>query len=148
MSYNGIGLKSAKGSSTSGHIQRSLANNDEHSQTRLKNYTARRKEKLKDTRNRLNEGIRKTTDGVIVPQESMIKHLNRRQIEVAVSELRDKLEEDEVEEKNIDSKCDELRTRLLKQFVTEKRVSNAYKTRSERSKENSESSSESEKHTK
>lgn len=135
MSYNGIGLKSAKGSSTSGHIQRSLANNDEATQTKLKNYTARRKEKLKDARSRLNEGIRKKTRGTESPLNSMVKHLDKRQIEVAVSELRDELEDDDVEEATVDERCQELRIELLKQLETEKRVSNVYKSRSERSKE-------------
>lgn len=137
MSYNGIGLKSAKGSSTSGHIQRSLAYSDEGSQSKLKNYTARRKDKFKDSRSRLNEGVRKSPKDILGSQEAMVKHLGRRQVEVAVSELRDELEEDEVDESVINERCDKLRKKLLNELETERRVSGVYKTRSERSTEDS-----------
>ncbi|QLQ81880.1 hypothetical protein HG537_0G01340 [Torulaspora globosa] len=123
MSYNGIGLKSAKGSSTSGHIQRSLAHNDESKRTQLKNYTARRKT------DKPQSSIQKTR---LPSRESLIKHLSKRQIEVAVSELRDKLEDRDVEESVIEQRCDELRTKLVKEQDTEQRISKVYKTRSQR----------------
>lgn len=133
MSYNGIGLKSAKGSSTSGHIQRSLAHNDESKRTQLKNYTARRKaDKIDKPNGQSSESIQKAK---LPSQESLVKHLNRRQIEVAVSELRDELEDADVEEEVIEQRCDELRKKLLKEQETEQRISKLYQTRSQRLKE-------------
>lgn len=130
MSYNGVGLKSAKGSSTSGHIQRSLANNDESKQTQLKNYTARRKASEKQ-----NEGIRK----VKVPtQDHMLKHISKRRIEVLVSELRDELEDKDMAEDIVEERCRELRKKLISEQETEQRISKVYKSRAQREKITSE----------
>lgn len=134
MSYNGVGLKSAKGSSTSGHIQRSLANNDESRRAQLKNYTARRKVDKIDKPN----GPEGTGRAKVPSQESMMKHLSRRQIEVTVSELRDELETQDLEEDHIEQKCSELRDRLLKEQETEQRISKLYQTRSQRLKNSGE----------
>lgn len=131
MSYNGIGLKSAKGSSTSGHIQRSLASKDEGNEIKLKNYEARKREKSRES-NRSNEGIRKTRKPLVENQKKIISHLNKRQIEVSVSELRDKLEDDDIEEETIEKRCDELRKALIEQWETERRISNVYRSRAER----------------
>lgn len=47
------------------------------------------------------------------PDKGILEHDRKREIEVKVFDLRDKLEEEEVEEEEIDRRCDELRTKLL-----------------------------------
>ncbi|KAH3902159.1 U2-type spliceosomal complex subunit CWC21 SCDLUD_001972 [Saccharomycodes ludwigii] len=54
MSYNGIGLKSAKGSSTSGHVQKSLVKTNDS--LKNKNYL-KRKKRLGKTKENLNIDI-------------------------------------------------------------------------------------------
>ncbi|AET38274.1 U2-type spliceosomal complex subunit CWC21 Ecym_2554 [Eremothecium cymbalariae DBVPG len=124
MSYNGIGLKSSKGSSTSGHIQRSLADNE--GKKNVKNFLARQ-EKSNGKRD-VSKGTRaKTVD------DSILKRLDRRQVELQVSELRDQLEDaGNYDENEITRKCDELRDELQKQLREHDRVRTVYTTRKKR----------------
>lgn len=96
MSYNNIGLKSAKGSSTSGHIQRSLASASKYNQ----NFNKR---KGRVTRERKEPTGR---------DHKLLDHLGKREIEVRVSEYRDELEDGSDDEDTIDRKCEELRNEL------------------------------------
>ncbi|CDO93290.1 unnamed protein product [Kluyveromyces dobzhanskii CBS 2104] len=99
MSYNGIGLSSAKGSSTSGYVQQSLALNnkkrDRHAE-RSKTYQT----------NELRP---------VVQDESVLAHKVKREVELLVSEYRDKLEDsqDDLSEDVIDEKCDIYRKSLI-----------------------------------
>lgn len=119
MSYNNIGLKSAKGSSTSGHIQRSLASDSKHNQ----NYNKR---KGKVTRER-QEATKQDS--------KLLDHITKREIEVRVSEYRDELEEGSDDDETIDRKCEELRNQLKskqQQQQQPQRSSHIYRTRQER----------------
>lgn len=119
MSYNNIGLKSAKGSSTSGHIQRSLASDSKHNQ----NYNKR---KGKVTRER-QEAAKQDS--------KLLDHITKREIEVRVSEYRDELEEGSDDDETIDRKCEELRNELKskqQQQQQPQRSSHIYRTRQER----------------
>lgn len=106
MSYNGIGLSSAKGSSTSGFVQQSLAFNADSKNARNSN--------------------RAGSDKKVVKQDETIKaHKARREIELLVSEYRDKLEDAAEEDHNlsdsvIDEKCKEYRESLLRKIKGEK----------------------------
>ncbi|CAL9737231.1 pre-mRNA-splicing factor Cwc21p [Monosporozyma servazzii] len=150
MSYNGIGLKSAKGSSTSGHVQRSLASDNE--KTSLLNYKARKQQQhKKDVKGRSDHRIKKFSplnrDGnkdVVGVHHSLVKHLSKRDIELQVSELRDHLEDDrddgkiEITNEDIDKKCNALREKLNKEAKEKERLSNLYKSRKQRTQEEEE----------
>lgn len=125
MSYNGIGLKSAKGSSTSGHIQRSLANDQDT--RKLQNFNAR---------NNKNKKVQKNKP---VPEKDaqLMKHLSKRDVELQVSELRDKLEDlqdddPEITDEFIDSECDKLRKELLETMEAKQKYSALYTKRDDR----------------
>lgn len=129
MSYNDVGLKTAKGSSTSGHVQRSLANNDD---SRKLNYNLRQRQKSKGSSSRVDKDALKTKGSNIEPQKKILKHISKREIEVTVSERRDKLEDEDIDEETIEQECEELRLKLLKEWETEHRLSNAYLSRAAR----------------
>ncbi|SCV03217.1 LAME_0H08658g1_1 [Lachancea meyersii CBS 8951] len=126
MSFNGIGLKSAKGSSTSGHVQQSLASNKDRKNA--KNYLSRvekSQDRSKDVKTR-----QKRKD------ISILEHLSRREIEVRVSEYRDKLEEDDtMDDAAIDAKCQEYRLKAVEDWKKERedeKLRNAYSSRKKR----------------
>lgn len=115
MSYNNVGLKSAKGSSTSGHIRRSLASHEGSNQ----NYNRRNR---RVERPRSQEGTsHKSKDA------KLVDHLQKREIELQVSELRDQLEDGGHDDEIIDRKCDELRDKLISS-----RKTSSYTSRRER----------------
>jgi serine/arginine repetitive matrix protein 2 len=76
MSYNGIGLKTARGSGTNGYVQRSLANIRHKPQTP---YSRDRDDKPQTKTRRANPEI--------------MEHDRKRDIEVKCLELQDELEE-------------------------------------------------------
>ncbi|AEY98554.1 FAGL263Wp [Eremothecium gossypii FDAG1] len=121
MSYNGIGLKTAKGSSTSGHIQRSLADNQAGN---VKNFSSRKEE----SQGRVARASReRKLDG------SMAAHAGRREIEVRVSELRDELEDADIDAEEIERRCEQLRRQLQSEAAERARVAQAYTPRNARS---------------
>lgn len=148
MSYNGIGLKSAKGSSTSGHIQKSLASNDER--ISLLNYKARKLQKQRNTVKEDNDNnrikkisqLKTAKNGIFIKQihNSMIKHLSKREIELRVSELRDCLEDDrennnkktKLTDSEIDQRCNALREELVKEEQERVQLLNRYRSRKNR----------------
>ncbi|GMM56455.1 U2-type spliceosomal complex subunit [Maudiozyma humilis] len=97
MSYNGIGLPSAKGSATSGHVQRSLARPPRATNTKIsKNTHARRAH---------------------TPDASVRAHARAREVELRVAQLRDTLEDEQdrgsdITDAEIDARCDTLRREL------------------------------------
>lgn len=94
MSYNGIGLQTARGSGTSGHIQTNLAKRDVKPK--------RRKIAVQDTRNRLELG------------SAIRKHNSKREIQVKCMELRDELEDQGLDDEVIDNRVQELKQKLEK----------------------------------
>ncbi|EJS42178.1 cwc21p [Saccharomyces arboricola H-6] len=124
MSYNGIGLKSAKGSSTSGHVQRSLANNPNRRrpQGSQQQHPTAIKKASQDKTNR-----------PLAVQKQMATHMEKREIEVQVSELRDRLEDDEsLPEEQIDAQCKALRAKLTSEWQEQQRVYSLYTSRKTR----------------
>lgn len=97
MSYNGIGLKSAKGSSTSGHIQRNIScvKKERKGQSEGKQFLERQLIKQRDDKT---EKQRHKSSTLLI-EKDLDEHEKRRQIEVKVAKYRDQLEE-EVEEGN------------------------------------------------
>ncbi|KND92171.1 Pre-mRNA-splicing factor CWC21 [Tolypocladium ophioglossoides CBS 100239] len=90
-----VGLSTPRGSGTSGYVQRNLA------QVRPRDYGAPYPKDLDSLRHNQRQ-----------PDKGILEHDRRRQIEVKVFDLRDQLEEEEVDEEEIDRRCDELRKKL------------------------------------
>ncbi|KLU81488.1 pre-mRNA-splicing factor cwc-21 [Magnaporthiopsis poae ATCC 64411] len=92
-----VGLSTPRGSGTSGYVQRNLA----HIRPRdaAAPYPPRDLDSLRHKQRQ--------------PDKAILEHERKREVEVKVFELRDKLEEEELEEDEIDKRCDELRQKLL-----------------------------------
>ena len=104
MSSN-VGLSTPRGSGTSGYVQRNLSVLKPRAGGIGAPYSldAPRPPKVRQ------------------PDQEILKHDRLREIEVQVLELREKLEDDEVEEDKIDEECDTLREKLTKDMDREKR---------------------------
>jgi hypothetical protein len=103
MSSN-VGLSTPRGSGTSGYVQRNLSV--------LKPRAA-------------GVGVPYSLDAakapkVRKPDQEILNHDRLREIEVKVLELREKLEDEEVDEDKIDDECDRLREKLTKDMEREK----------------------------
>lgn len=92
MSYNGIGLKSAKGSSTSGFIQRNSADSKIKSRDESKGKQFF-KRKLSKRYNEKVEKQRKVSE--LNLDSNLIEHENKRLMEMKVMEYQDQLENDD-----------------------------------------------------
>jgi hypothetical protein len=98
MSSN-VGLTTPRGSGTSGYVQRNLsALKPRQHHTAGQPYPPRSSEPLHRQRQ---------------PDQAILKHEREREVEVQVLELRDKLEDEGLEEEEIDEKCEALRKELL-----------------------------------
>ena len=95
MSSN-VGLSTPRGSGTSGYVQRNLSH--------LKPRDAAAPYNLDDRKHRQRK-----------PDPEILEHERKRKIEAEVFELRDKLEEEGVDEDEIDDRCDALRKELEEQ---------------------------------
>ncbi|EGO57555.1 hypothetical protein NEUTE1DRAFT_121954 [Neurospora tetrasperma FGSC 2508] len=92
-----VGLSTPRGSGTSGYVQRNLA----HFRPRdnYQSYPPKDFDSLKHQPRQ--------------PDKGLLEHDRKREVEVKVFELRDKLEEEGIEEDEIETRCDELRQKLL-----------------------------------
>ena len=100
MSSN-VGLSTPRGSGTSGYVQRNLS--------LLKPRDAGYGAPYPPTdRDRALQRQRQ-------PDKEILDHDRKREIEVKVFDLRDKLEDNEVDEEEIEKQCNELREKLLKE---------------------------------
>ncbi|RFU32213.1 hypothetical protein B7463_g4126, partial [Scytalidium lignicola] len=95
MSSN-VGLSTPRGSGTSGYVQRNLA----HLKPRDKVAPYGDLDSFKHRQRN--------------PDKEILEHDRKREVEVKVFELRDKLEDEGVDEEEIEQKCDALREKLLK----------------------------------
>ncbi|KAH6624276.1 cwf21 domain-containing protein [Chaetomium sp. MPI-SDFR-AT-0129] len=93
-----VGLSTPRGSGTSGYVQRNLA----HQRPRDMAAPYLPRNDADSMRHKPRQ-----------PDKGLLEHDRKREVEVKVFELRDKLEEDEVDEDEIESRCDELRKKLL-----------------------------------
>lgn len=100
MSSN-VGLTTPRGSGTSGYVQRNLST----LKPRDHGYGS---SPYPDPKDLLRHRQRQ-------PDKQILEHDRRREIEVKVFELRDKLEDEGVEEDEIDDQCEKERTRLEKE---------------------------------
>ena len=92
MSSN-VGLTTPRGSGTSGYVQRNLSHLKPRDQAAPYNIDERKHRQRK-------------------PDPEILEHERRRKIEVEVFELRDKLEEEGLDEDEIDDRCEALRRKL------------------------------------
>ncbi|KAK0710988.1 cwf21 domain-containing protein [Lasiosphaeris hirsuta] len=92
-----VGLSTPRGSGTSGYVQRNLA------QMRPRDmgapYAPRDVDNLRHKPR--------------MPDQGLLEHDRKREVEVKVFELRDKLEDEGVDEDEIEDQCSALRTKLL-----------------------------------
>ncbi|EHA49125.1 RNA-splicing factor [Pyricularia oryzae] len=95
-----VGLSTPRGSGTSGYVQRNLA------QMRPRDSAAPYPPRgdVDSLRHRQRQ-----------PDKGILEHDRKREIEVKVFELRDKLEEEEVDEEEIEIQCEQLRERLTEE---------------------------------
>ncbi|GAB7336014.1 hypothetical protein MBLNU13_g08837t1 [Cladosporium sp. NU13] len=94
MSSN-VGLTTPRGSGTSGYVQRNSAH------LKPRDNAAPYPRAVEDLKHRQRQ-----------PDQGIIEHERKREIEVKVFELRDKLEEEGVDGDDIDNQCDALRKKL------------------------------------
>ncbi|KAI0392926.1 pre-mRNA splicing factor CWC21 [Xylariaceae sp. FL0594] len=92
-----VGLSTPRGSGTSGYVQRNLA----HMRPRDRAAPYPQPRDLDSLRHRQR-----------LPDKGILEHDRKREIEVRVFELRDKLEDEGLEEEEIDRRCDLLRKEL------------------------------------
>lgn len=109
MSYNGIGLQSVRGSATSGHIQKNIANKISkpghyESRKNQKSLMSKRADEAKQSQNK-REAYKQI-------KSELTKHEQLRRIEVKCMDLQDELEEQGVEPDEIKARVDELRKKL------------------------------------
>ncbi|KFA67477.1 hypothetical protein S40285_00156 [Stachybotrys chlorohalonatus IBT 40285] len=91
-----VGLSTPRGSGTSGYVQRNLAH------LKSRDYGAPYPKDLDSLRHKQRQ-----------PDKGILEHDRKREIEVKVFDLRDKLEEEEVDEDEIEERCNKLREKLL-----------------------------------
>lgn len=102
--YNGIGLKTARGTGTNGYIQRNIS----HLKPRETPF-----DKRTET-GRHTEAVRHTQ-----PDAGILEHERKRRIEVQCMELRVQLEDDDAPESVIEARVADLRTALTAKGVPE-----------------------------
>ncbi|KAI9656369.1 MAG: RNA-splicing factor [Alyxoria varia] len=110
MSAN-VGLTTPRGSGTSGYVQRNLSALKPKSKWQQNDRMAPYPNNPDDLE-RLKHRPRQ-------PDQEILEHERKREVEVKVMELRDRLEEEGLEEDEVDEKCEELREKLNKERLQE-----------------------------
>lgn len=139
-----IGLRSAKGSSTSGYVQKSLAHQGDRAdldgtgKVKFKNFELRKAVEKKKLKAESGDGGNQKQREATVLGKVLLDHERKREIELRVSELRDELEEGQEEhpdtwtDARIDQECEKLREQLNEDQRLTKRYAEAYKPRDKR----------------
>lgn len=104
MSYNGIGLQTPRGSGTSGYVQKNLTK-QKNEGLRKKREREAQEELIREQKARQKQIRRSAGTGIK-------SHDRKRWIEVKCMELRDKLEDDDVNDEEVEKQVKELRERL------------------------------------
>lgn len=105
--YNGIGLQTARGSGTNGHVQRNLSFVRQGKKDNVKYKTEAELAKAESINNR-------------PPNEEILEHERKRKIEVKILEFQDVLEEKDYTPEEIAAKVQAYRERLLNESSGEK----------------------------
>ncbi|RWS11742.1 pre-mRNA-splicing factor CWC21-like protein [Dinothrombium tinctorium] len=98
--YNGIGLQTARGSGTNAYVQRNLSF--------VNKLKPKVEYKTEDDIKKLEASVNRQ------PNEAILMHQRKRQIEVKCLELREKMEEQGYTEEEIETKIDSYRETLKK----------------------------------
>ncbi|SYW77476.1 related to CWC21 - protein involved in RNA splicing by the spliceosome [Ustilago bromivora] len=107
--YNGIGLKTVRGTGTNGYIQRNLSNFRPRDNPFNKSSSSRHSSSSETRHVQLDAAI--------------LEHERKRKVEVRCMELRVQLEDDDVEEDEIESQVSALREKLMAELEREKEPS-------------------------
>lgn len=107
MSYNGVGLQTPRGSGTSGYVQKNVATK------KLEGFREKRARDEAETQRR--ETKQKMHEARRSAGQEVKEHLDKRKIEVKCMELRDRLEDEDVEEADIENQVAALREKLVAQ---------------------------------
>lgn len=111
MSSNGIGLQTARGSGTTGHVQRNIASVKDHKNEDSNSGYFKRRQISKQRKIKYDKRSKRSNND---EAESEIKeHYLKRDIEVKCMELRDTLEDESEDELVILTKVNNLRAKLL-----------------------------------
>lgn len=108
MLYNGIGLQTPRGSGTSGYVQRNSASLEDgkyQDNARGRIYKSRQLQTQQDE-------ISKAKQQPIEQDVEIKEHNRKRDVELQCMELRDLLEDQDVEEELIAKKVEDLRSRI------------------------------------
>ncbi|CAK7893720.1 pre-mRNA-splicing factor Cwc21p [[Candida] anglica] len=117
MSYNGIGLQTARGTGTSGHVQRNNASIKDSTHTDASGgglYKARQLKKQQQEQKSQREQLGRAKD------LQLQEHAVRRAIEVRCMELRDELEDEELDESEIETRISQLREKLERESTRDR----------------------------
>ena len=113
--YNGIGLSTARGSGTNGYVQK----NASYIRPRTKRDDRRGRDDEDETPRLLRQ-----------PDQAIIEHSRKREIEIACLELRDALEEAGTDEQAVEEQVDALRQQLYQEYESAKsKGSDAFKSK-------------------
>ncbi|KAJ1020990.1 hypothetical protein NDA13_005619 [Ustilago tritici] len=107
--YNGIGLKTVRGTGTNGYIQRNLSNFRPRDNPFNKSSSSRHSSSSETSH--------------VQPDAAILEHERKRKVEVRCMELRVQLEDDDVEEDEIESQVSALREKLMAESEREKEPS-------------------------
>ncbi|KAI1337864.1 cwf21-domain-containing protein [Xylariaceae sp. FL0016] len=102
-----VGLSTPRGSGTSGYVQRNLAHLKPRDRGAPYPPSASRDRDLDHLRHRQRQ-----------PDQGILEHDRKREVEVKVFELRDQLEDEGVSESEIDTRCDALRADLTAKMMS------------------------------
>ncbi|CAN6671931.1 hypothetical protein TRVA0_045S00694 [Trichomonascus vanleenenianus] len=109
MSYNGIGLPTARGTGTSGHIQKSKSSN---AYNYAVNYEWRQQQERERRRDTQKFATTNVSDRKV--DKEILQHERDREIEVKCMELEVELEDEGVDPDEIEKRVDALRSELMK----------------------------------
>lgn len=112
MLYNGIGLLSAKGSSTSGRVEKNLSTLD----SSIKNRNSDRHSRARGRKNYGRETTNVSKYRQQMAKESLKDHKDKRAVEVKCAERRIELEDAGLNEKEIDEQVDAYRVLLSERY--------------------------------
>lgn len=118
MSSNGIGLQTARGSGTTGHIQKNVASNKDHGSNAEDKYGHFKRRQLSRDRKLKYEKHVSTSNNRDEAKQEIRSHELKRDVEVKCMELRDVLEDANEEEIEIEKKVEELRDKILNAPMT------------------------------
>lgn len=122
MSSNGIGLQTARGSGTTGHIQKNVASNQDHTDNASdKSGYFKRRQLSRDRKLKYEKHV-STSNNRDEAKQEIRSHDLKRDVEVKCMELRDALEDASEEETEIEKKVKELRDKLLTAPMTSRKL--------------------------